>query len=64
MKLKVMDKAVIFVCAMFLMVKLYFTVEIITGVKNPGEQAIGIIVLLIANAYIIATYTKHRQEYR
>ena len=64
MKLKGMDKVVIFVCSMLLMVKLYFLVEIMIGVKDPGAQAIGIITLLIANAHIILTYPKHRHEYR
>jgi hypothetical protein len=63
-KFSVMDKVIISVCAMLLMVKLYFLVEIIYGVKQPGEQAIGIMVLLFANAYIAITYPKHRHEYR
>ena len=62
MKLKGMDKAVILVCTILLISKLYLGFEILIGIR-PQENVIGIIFLLIANVYIIATYPKHRHEY-
>lgn len=58
-----MDKAVIFVSAMFSIVELWFLVEIIMGAEH-APRAFGIVVLLFADACIITSYLRHRHEYR
>ena len=59
--MKVMDKAIMFVCSMLSTAMVYSLIELLRTSK--GEHAIGAISLLCAVIYIAATYPKHRKDY-
>jgi hypothetical protein len=64
MELTRMDKAMLFVFAMFVIVEISFAVAIIMGVKDPGSWAFGIIVVMVIDAWLTTSYLRHRPEYR
>ena len=63
MKLKCMDKAIIFISVMFFVSEILLLWEIIRGLEFT-PRVIGMVILPIVEIVLVISYLKHRHEYR